>query len=350
MKIIQLVDTLEAGGTERMAVNMANTFTLHGIANGLIVTRKPHTLLPKLSANSSLLCTEKKSRWDVNTFICIYKWIKRENVDILHAHSTTLFWATIVKLLSPNIKLVWHDHYGNRKKSWSNPLYIFLSLFVNKTIAINEEVYNWHKKYLFTTSDSKQILPNFVALSAIDKTQRKRNQLIIIANLLPVKNHHLLLAALHIVKQKKHTFHLDMIGKIVDPQYAESVFNQIRSYELEKDISYHGQAVNIEPYLSKASIGILCSLYEGLPMSLLEYGMAELGVISTNVGQCSLLLDHKGWLVEKNNPEKLANALIEALSNDQLLTQNAISLYNYTLMHHSAEAFIKQYINFIKPS
>ena len=51
-------------------------------------------------------------------------------------------------------------------------------------------------------------------------------------------------------------------------------------------------------------IGVLSSVSEGFPLALVEYGLAGLPVVSTDVGQCSEMLDNgkAGMLVAAGNP------------------------------------------------
>jgi glycosyltransferase involved in cell wall biosynthesis len=64
-----------------------------------------------------------------------------------------------------------------------------------------------------------------------------------------------------------------------------------------------------------AHIGVLSSESEGLPVALLEYGMAALPTIATQVGQCSQVLWHGkyGWVVPPKSPIPLALAIEEII-------------------------------------
>jgi glycosyltransferase involved in cell wall biosynthesis len=51
--------------------------------------------------------------------------------------------------------------------------------------------------------------------------------------------------------------------------------------------------------LSQSTIGILTSASEGLPLALLEYGMAKIPVVVTNVGEMPAIVrdDINGYVV-----------------------------------------------------
>ena len=60
---------------------------------------------------------------------------------------------------------------------------------------------------------------------------------------------------------------------------------------------------------------MLSSASEGLPLALIEYGMAGLPVVATEVGQCSEVLDHgrAGILVAPGSAQLLSEALLSLL-------------------------------------
>lgn len=64
MRILQLIDSLEAGGAERMAVNYANALTDAIDFSGLVATRKEGPLLSQLGNKVSYLYLNKKAAVD----------------------------------------------------------------------------------------------------------------------------------------------------------------------------------------------------------------------------------------------------------------------------------------------
>ena len=52
MRIVQLIDSLDAGGAERMAVNYANALSEKITFSGLVATRKEGLLLDKIKTIS----------------------------------------------------------------------------------------------------------------------------------------------------------------------------------------------------------------------------------------------------------------------------------------------------------
>jgi glycosyltransferase involved in cell wall biosynthesis len=104
-------------------------------------------------------------------------------------------------------------------------------------------------------------------------------------------------------------------------------------------VSQLGSRSDVPDILRQVDIGILASASEGLPLSLLEYGLAGLPVVVTDVGQCSEVVDagRAGLLVPPRDPESLAGAVGELLESPARRT----ALGN-ALRHHVDRRFGKQ--------
>jgi glycosyltransferase involved in cell wall biosynthesis len=68
-----------------------------------------------------------------------------------------------------------------------------------------------------------------------------------------------------------------------------------------------GEVLDIVPYLEAAQIFVLCSNYEGLPLSVLEAMSAGLPVVSTDVGGIREAVIHgeSGFLVPRGDMQRM---------------------------------------------
>lgn len=62
MRIVQIIDSLETGGAERMAVNYANALSEKIEFSGLIASRKEGLLLNQIDKNVSYLFLKKRKK------------------------------------------------------------------------------------------------------------------------------------------------------------------------------------------------------------------------------------------------------------------------------------------------
>ena len=112
MRIIQIIDSLEAGGAERMAVNYANALVPHVDFSGLVTTRKEGPLLSQLHKRVDYLFLNKQNSFDLEALLLLRRFVVKHRVTLVHAHSTSFFIAFLLKLVCPSVKLIWHDHFG----------------------------------------------------------------------------------------------------------------------------------------------------------------------------------------------------------------------------------------------
>ena len=124
---------------------------------------------------------------------------------------------------------------------------------------------------------------------------------------------------MRIVVQKIKDAHLLLVGKEVDTHYANAIKSFIKKNQLTSHITYLGEKENVMEILLSCSIGVLSSKVEGLPLAVLEYGLAGLAVVLTDVGGNREIVEEgkAGILVPPSNPEKLAQSLIFLLESPQ---------------------------------
>ncbi len=85
----------------------------------------------------------------------------------------------------------------------------------------------------------------------------------------------------------------------------------------------HQPHQEIPKFLSKSAVFVLPSLTEAFGIVLLEAMAAGVPVVGTCVGGIPEIIDHgtNGLLVEPNNPQELAKAVIQILSDPELASQ-----------------------------
>jgi len=355
MRIVQIIDSLEAGGAERMAVNYANALAKKISFSGLIATRKEGTLKDEIDSKVSYLFLEKKKAIDFRSVIRLRNYIKENKIDIIHAHSSSFFIAVLVKLTCPKIKITWHDHYGTRSKETKekNKVLILLSAFFSSIFVVNLQLEEWNTKNM---NCSKVIfIPNFTTSGhAYEKVTTLKGipnkRIVFLANLKKPKNHILILKAFFDLKLNESEWTLHLIGRDYGDDYSDLLKNFIKSYSLENYIHLYGERNDIKYILSQASIGVLASTEEGFPVTLLEYGLENLAVVSTNVGYCSSVIKDgfTGLLFDPFSDDEVKSQLRNLVENKALREMLGYNLKQSILEHYSEEITIKKLISAYK--
>lgn len=320
MRVLQLIDTLRPGGAEQMAISYANALNNKIEGSFLCCTRMEGVLRKKISGKVGYLFLRRRSRIDIPAFLRLRKFIKENKIDLIQAHGSSVFLALMIKKTLPGIKLIWHDHWGERALKKASSGYLEpASFFFDGIISVNKDLQAWAEKNLHCKN--VQYFPNFSPLqvsfeSGVRLQEQNSFKVICVANLKPPKDHLNLLKAFKKVLEITDDISLHLVGKDEQNSYSECIKLFIRENNLEKKVFLYGEQENVLPFIKSADLGVLSSTSEGLPVSLLEYANAGLPVVCTSVGDCPEVIGTFGKLVPPENSDELASAIRYYWAND----------------------------------
>jgi glycosyltransferase involved in cell wall biosynthesis len=355
MRIVQIIDSLDAGGGERMAVNYANALAHEIPFSGLVATRKLGPLLPQLEKGVSFLFLEKKKVFDLSALLKLRVFILKNKVTHIHAHGSSFFVAFLLKLIQPSVTLIWHNHYGKSEFSSQKRL-LSLKLtapFFSGVIAVNQKLKVWSEQII--KSKNVVYLPNFAAVEkeASDETFLNGidgKRIVVLANLRAPKNHLLLLEVAKKLKERYPEWSFHLVGKDYDDDYSNKIKKVIRAFSLEKTVFIYGSKSDVKNILNQAEIGVLTSKSEGLPVALLEYGLYNMPVVVTDVGEIPFVIAHRvnGMVVPSADAALFHHALVECIENEAFRKGLGQGLHETVLDQFSEKAVIKYYLNWLQ--
>jgi glycosyltransferase involved in cell wall biosynthesis len=352
LKVLQLIDSLRAGGAERMCVNIANVLHENGIDVQICVTHEGGPLEKRICPGVKCHILNKRNFIDLIAFYRLNKIIQNEKIEIIHAHSSSLFWAVASKCFLPGVKIIWHDHYGlNEENNPERRIYKIISPFsakISTIISVNERLQKWSVENMKIAQSRVLVINNFPRLNQIlHKSPSVCTTILCLANLRPQKDHSNLVRAIHFLHKKHPELKLKvkLAGIYWEDDYFTSIKQLIQGLNLYDIIHILGPVENIEHLLASADIGVLSSLSEGLPVSLLEYGLAGLPVVVTNVGKCAEVVGYGryGKVVPPGNPEAFANELAWIIQNHTLSTQMGNDFKVNVNKNFGSEKFLIKY-------
>ncbi|MGJ8759773.1 MAG: glycosyltransferase [Polaribacter sp.] len=325
IKVLQLIDSLNVGGAEVLAVNIANALSKEkSIESYLCATREEGVLKEMIDLDSAkYLFLKRKKTLDRKAFQQLISFCKHEKIEIIHAHTNSFFMAFIVRLFYAEIKIVWHNHTGDNINLKGLKLYILkiTSFYFETIINVNKPLNVWSTAKL--NSRNSVFLNNFPFFkNENDKTflkGEKGKRIVCLAAFRPEKDHLNLLKAFKLVVAENKGWTLHFVGKLYEDDYSEEIINFVKKMLLKYCVYFYGIQSDIKHILEQCSIGVLCSKSEGLPLALLEYGLAKLPVIVTDVGECRNVIEQgiSGIVVEKENSLELKIALEELINSEE---------------------------------
>jgi glycosyltransferase involved in cell wall biosynthesis len=332
---MQVIDSLDAGGAERVAVNVANLIPRRRFSSWICTTRYDGSLAAIVGADVGRLALNRKNRFHLTPIRTLVSAIDRHGIHILHAHSSAVFVSLAAATLRPRVKVIWHIHDPYQVETMLRWVYRVASRRVSAVLAVSDQVANWAVKEAWISADAVMYLPNFsITMSSGVKDEdfvmpgRPGSRITCVANIRPQKDHLTLLTAFEKTRAAVPQAHLLLVGgsTSVDQRHLECVREEIGRRNLRTHVSMLGERMNVAQILAQSDIGVLSSRTEGFPLVLVEYGYAGLPVVSTRVGQCAEVLGEgtAGVLVESGNADQLAAALTKLLrSADERRTLGA---------------------------
>ena len=352
IRVLQIVDNLTLGGTESVALNLANDLNDEpGFQSFLVCTREEGPLNERIKPGVTYLFLGKKRQLDIAAIWKLHKFIRRNRINIVHAHSTSFYYPALLKVLH-RFKLVWHDHYGLDIKPDGKRHYPYIpfSRAFNFAICVNETLLASNKKHLHVKAEKQDYLPNYsVTLStnnsaALSLTGSDAFRIVCLANLRPQKDHKTLIEAFKIVKEQVPQSTLYCIGICTGDEYEKDIRQLIKNLNLEVSVVLTGGVNNPFLYLERSAVGVLSSQSEGLPLSLIEYGLAGLPVVCTSVGQCPDLLrgGENGILVPPGDSVALGNAIVSFFKTEGLKERLAFNFNFFIRNHYSKQAILQK--------
>ena len=355
MRVLQLIDSLQAGGAERTAVNYANLLSVEIEKSFLCTTRLEGSLKKALNDDVGYLFLNKKRTIDFKALKKLSNFIKTNKITIIHAHSTSYFFATLLKFLNGDVKLIWHDHYGNSEfiNTRKYGALKFCSLKFNAIISVNVILKKWAEEklkcnnifYLYNTvvAENKEI--NETLLKGEDG-----KRVICLANLRSQKNHFTLIKAFSEVIKHHMDWTLHLVGKDSEDDYSIKLKTLIKNLKLENQVFIYGSKNDVNNILNQSTIGVLSSDSEGLPLTLLEYGLAKLPIVATNVGYCNKVITSKneGQLVNSQDVYAFSKALILYINNSELRRQHGKAVYKNVETNFGSKKAITKLISIYK--
>ena len=223
----------------------------------------------------------------------------------------------------------------------------FFARFFSHIFSVNKALETWARENL--KAKNVTYLPNFATVdkqTAITKLNGVSGKRIVsLANLRPQKDHITLLDAFKIVVEQYSDWTLHLVGKDFEDAYSDEVRHKIDELDLKDSVYILGSKQDVFHILSQCEIGLLSSKSEGLPVALLEYGLANLSVIATKVGECENVIEHdeNGLLVNSQDVKELSDAIIFYIENIHVRRVHTKN-YNKHIQENFSEKFQLQTI------
>ena len=345
INILQLVTGLGMGGAEKVVLDLAKYISNEEF-NTIVVSMSKRDELYQEFLNNKIdtkLLRKSNSLKDIFYIInTINKLVKEKNIQIIHAHMAhSIIVASIIKIFNPSLKIVFTSHSLNIGSRVRELIVWFLKPFRNIDIVFSKEIL----KYFYKSN--YKVIPNGIKIDKYDLKIKKNQKFTFIAvgRLETVKNHKFLI---EIANELKDEFDFEI--QIVGHGYLkEELENLIQKYDLKEYVKLLGLRNDIPELLNQSHCLLMPSLWEGLPIVILEAGASNLPIIATPVGSIpSLLNGENSYLSDfENFKEKMLyifNNYSEAKIKSEKLFYDIKNIYSIEIIVKKHEKIYKDLV------
>jgi glycosyltransferase involved in cell wall biosynthesis len=225
--------------------------------------------------------------------------------------------------------------YSFARKNW---LYYIVGALYKKALRRSEEVWFLNNEDARVFIDKRivniekvKVLPgeginttHFSTNGLLETPRKDHFTFLMSSRLLKSKGIGLFADAIRILKKKGYQVNCELIG-FFEKHHPDSVpEDQLRKWEQEGLMHYHGFSKDVRPYLQRADCFVFPSFYhEGVPRCLMEAASMQLPIItSLNRGCKEVVLNNSnGFICNQHDPFDLADKMEKmiSLSGDERL-------------------------------
>lgn len=291
MEVIQIIDSLNVGGAERVLISLSNILYAQGQSVSVCVFTDKLSLLPFLDGRIPVYQLKRTFKWNL---IKLYEINRLCNgFDIVHVHLRyNLRYIGLAKLLfRGKYRIVLHDHFGDIEQNKTIPS--GMRFFMSRAwyIGVHKSLVKWAVEdanvkrarafFLANTiqKNHKARLPNLEDIS-----ERSHLAIIKVANFRISKNQ---LFAVRLVEQlsKHYTVKMVLTGGINEPDYYAKVQQLVGELGLSNQVGFVHDLKDVQPELYKYTLAIHTASMESGPLVLLEYLAVGLPFLAYKTGQ-----------------------------------------------------------------
>ncbi len=303
--IAMVLPTVEAiGGAERQVLLLARSLAARGWR--VTVVSLSGTRPPEEGGFEWRSLGMRKAWIDPRGWLRFLRWYREQAPDLVHAHlphaSWFVRWARLIAPVRVVLDTIHTSAVGAPGRSLSYRLSNFLTDHVT---CVSRAVADAHRPSL--PAGRTSVLPNGIPLPPVPdhKPESTSFRWVAVGRLAPVKDYPTLLRAF---ARLPSCAQLEIVG--TGPEEAR-LFSLVGDLDVRDRVRFAGFHAKVQPFLDVADGFVLSSLWEGLPVSILEAAASSLPVVATSGrGTAEAMLPgESGLITPVGDPQALATAM-----------------------------------------
>lgn len=352
IRVLEIISDLDTGGGQEVVRTLARYLPQAGCVP-VVVTLRDGPLrgeIERLGVSVEVIAGRTRGFPHIFAVAAELRSIRRElaeivarhRIEIVHTHLLrSLDFLVLALRLEPTVRKVFFTFHNSRlgvradqlpahrwltlpKRAAHRLMYRVAARFVDGIIAVSEDVAKAVRREIRPPSGRLFTIENGVDLERfgplVDRTEVRHRLgvsadapvIIVVAKLMEQKGHTFLIQALPALRQRYPDLRVLFLGE--GPLRA-SLMSDVGELHLGGCVLFAGVRDDVGELLAASDLFVLPSLWEGLPMALLEAMACGLPVVATRVsGNAEAVVDGQtGILVPPADPGSLVSAIAQLL-------------------------------------
>ncbi len=344
MKVLHVITGLGLGGAEKLVLDLSKESKRDDLAGFVVASLTEElTRLSSFQNEDIHVFRLKMSHSLASVFRAINmlkEIVRSQEVKVIHAH---MYHAGVISTLYKlfyglKMPLVFTVHNTNIKGRSRE-----LILRLGRNLRNADVIFSKEQQQFYHCHNLK-VIPNGLDFDQIrsDGSERKKYDVftfVNVGNIEQQKNQIQLLDAAKSLKLTRQDFQILFIG---EGSLKNSLQYQIEKQNLSGHVKLLGARDDVPEILSRSHCFVLSSLWEGMPISVLEAAAVGLPVISTAVGKLQeLLANERGRLVDVT---QIAAAMLAIMMDCEAGKMHGSKLQKYVLQNFSIKLCYQRHL------
>ena len=329
------------GGAERVALDLGIGLRERG-HRVLFASPQEQPLVRFREAGFESVFAPIRSPWLPKPVGALAALMRREGVQIVHCHERRAGMAALpAAMLAGALVRVLHVHsiasMGGSRAAYATAIRL-LGRFANRVVFCSEFV---QRNLRQRPGAADRVIPNGVVFPPFlpDKRRGPGQELLSVGRLSRAKGLDILLTAVTRVANDAPGLRLSIAG---EGELQDELLALRGQLGLDDRVALLGFCGDVSSLMAASDVFVMPSLWEGLPIALLEAVAAGLPVVATAVGAIPEVITNgeTGWLVPPGDAEALAGALREALLQPEEARRRAVAAFESANTRYSVDAMV----------